>query len=127
MANSALWVIYGLPAVHKDNLYVIPANATGIFLNLVYLGVYFFHAPLSEKVRVAAALCVEIVLVAAVATSTFVFFHTLHSRTEFTGVFLCIIMIVRIVFYAAPLTDMVGNGVGTLAGASQVFLYVWLY
>lgn len=49
--NCMMWTFYGLPFVHPDSLLVITINGTGLFMELIYVTIFFIFA--SSSVRVS--------------------------------------------------------------------------
>lgn len=48
--NCMMWTFYGLPFVHPDSLLVITINGTGLFMELVYVTIFFIFASASVRV-----------------------------------------------------------------------------
>ncbi|WZZ12451.1 hypothetical protein YC2023_105540 [Brassica napus] len=42
--NCMMWSFYGLPFVHPDSLLVVTINGTGLFMELVYVTIFFIFA-----------------------------------------------------------------------------------
>uniref|UniRef100_A0A803KUK8 Uncharacterized protein n=2 Tax=Chenopodium quinoa TaxID=63459 RepID=A0A803KUK8_CHEQI len=66
----------------------------------------------------------EVVFLAALICITLLVFHTHTSRSTFVGIF-CDVF--GIILYGAPLTVMIGNGVGAILAVAQLIFYACYY
>ncbi|RWW32424.1 hypothetical protein BHE74_00058360 [Ensete ventricosum] len=117
--NCMLWIFYGLPFVHPNSLLVITINGIGLAFESVYLTIFLIYS--NAQGRVLAA---EIAFVAVVVVVVLLVAHTYEKRTLIVGI-LCIIF--GTCMYAAPLSVMIPNGLGTLLALSQLILYACYY
>ncbi|CAN8251845.1 unnamed protein product [Cochlearia groenlandica] len=101
--NCMMWTFYGLPFVHPDSLLVITINGTGLFMELVYVSIFFLFASSSVRRKITIAMVVEVIFMAVVIFCTLYFLKTTKQRSMLIGI-LCIIF--NIIMYAAPLTVM---------------------
>ncbi|XP_068652712.1 bidirectional sugar transporter SWEET6b-like [Aristolochia californica] len=101
--NCTLWVFYGLPLVHPNNLLVVTSNCAGFALEAIFLIIYFTFANKKQRRRVALALLIEVAFVAAVISLVLSLAHTHKLRTRIVGI---ICMIINCAMYASPLTIM---------------------
>lgn len=49
--NCAVWVFYGMPFVHPDSLLVVTINGIGLFIELLYVIVFFIYSDWPKRVR----------------------------------------------------------------------------
>ncbi|CAH2043779.1 unnamed protein product [Thlaspi arvense] len=101
--NCMMWTFYGLPFVQPDSLLVITINGTGLFMELVYVTIFFVFASSSVRKKITIAMVVEVIFMAVVIFCTLYFLHTTKQRSMLIGI-LCIVF--NIIMYAAPLTVM---------------------
>ncbi|KAL6618682.1 hypothetical protein ACP70R_033821 [Stipagrostis hirtigluma subsp. patula] len=101
--NCALWVFYGLPAVHPNSILVLTINGAGLAIEVAYLTVYFGYAPRAKRQRLLAVLAGELVFLAAVAAGVLLGAQTHEKRSLIVGS-LCVFF--GTLMYAAPLTIM---------------------
>ncbi|KAG9455673.1 hypothetical protein H6P81_000181 [Aristolochia fimbriata] len=103
LLNCALWIFYGLPFIHPNNLLVVTSNAAGFALEAIFLIIYLCYANKKQRLKVVSVLIFEAVLVAAVATLVLILVHTHKRRTLIVGI---VNLIVNSIMYASPLTIM---------------------
>ncbi|ESQ31631.1 hypothetical protein EUTSA_v10004842mg [Eutrema salsugineum] len=101
--NCMMWTFYGMPFVQPDSLLVITINGTGLFLELVYVSIFFIFATSSVRRKITIAMVIEMIFMAVVIFCTLYFLHTTKQRSMLIGI-LCIIF--NVIMYAAPLTVM---------------------
>ncbi|KFK28013.1 hypothetical protein AALP_AA8G460200 [Arabis alpina] len=101
--NCMMWTFYGLPFVHPDSLLVITINGTGLFMELVYVTIFFIFASASVRKKITIAMVIEVIFMALVVFCTLYFLHTTKQRSMLIGI-LCIVF--NVIMYAAPLTVM---------------------
>ncbi|XP_021723658.1 bidirectional sugar transporter SWEET6b-like [Chenopodium quinoa] len=98
-----LWVFYSMPFVHPHSIPVTTVNCIGLFLNVVYVIVYWIYTVNSKRNEIKECLSAELGVLLFLASVTLLAFHNQTTRSNFLGVF-CDIF--GIVFYGAPLTAM---------------------
>ncbi|KAL3833167.1 hypothetical protein ACJIZ3_007903 [Penstemon smallii] len=102
MMNCMFWVLYGLPIVHPDSTLVITINGIGLFLEFIYLTIFFaFTNKKTNKRIIVTGVLVELVALAAVAFMTLLCFNTHEKRSMFVGI-VCVVF--GIIMYGSPLT-----------------------
>ncbi|XP_010459386.1 PREDICTED: bidirectional sugar transporter SWEET5-like [Camelina sativa] len=101
--NCMMWTFYGLPFVQPDSLLVITINGTGLFMELVYVTIFFIFATSPIRRRITIAMVIEVIFMTVVIFCTLYFLHTTKQRSMLIGI-LCIVF--NVVMYAAPLTVM---------------------
>ncbi|KAK4488495.1 hypothetical protein RD792_004259 [Penstemon davidsonii] len=101
MMNCMFWVFYGLPIVHPDSTLVITINGIGLFLELLYLTIFFAFTNKKNKRIIVTGVLVELVALAAVVFITLLCFNTHEKRSMFVGI-VCVVF--GIIMYGSPLT-----------------------
>ncbi|KAK2971099.1 hypothetical protein RJ640_005246 [Escallonia rubra] len=101
--NCAMWVLYGLPAVHPDSLLVVTINGTGFVIELLYVTIFIVYSNWGKRKKIGIALLVELIFMLIVTFITLHFFHDTKSRSMVVGI-LCVIF--NIIMYTSPLTVM---------------------
>ncbi|EOA14365.1 hypothetical protein CARUB_v10027550mg [Capsella rubella] len=101
--NCMMWTFYGLPFVQPDSLLVITINGTGLFMELVYVTIFFIFATSPVRRKITIAMVIEVIFMVVVIFCTLYFLHTTKQRSMLIGI-LCIIF--NVIMYAAPLTVM---------------------
>ncbi|CAH8280608.1 unnamed protein product [Arabidopsis lyrata] len=101
--NCMMWTFYGLPFVQPDSLLVITINGTGLFMELVYVTIFFVFATSPVRRKITIAMVIEVIFMAVVIFCTMYFLHTTKQRSMLIGI-LCIVF--NVIMYAAPLTVM---------------------
>ncbi|KAL9239594.1 hypothetical protein vseg_013903 [Gypsophila vaccaria] len=101
--NCAMWVLYGLPFVHLDNILVATINGIGLGIEIIYISIFFFYSNWGKRKRITIALVVEVVFFLVVLLVTIKALHTIKIRTIFVGA-LCVAF--NIIMYFSPLTVM---------------------
>ncbi|CAE6255571.1 unnamed protein product [Arabidopsis arenosa] len=101
--NCMMWTFYGLPFVQPDSLLVITINGTGLFMELVYVTIFFVFATSSVRRKITIAMVIEVIFMAVVIFCTMYFLHTTKQRSMLIGI-LCIVF--NVIMYASPLTVM---------------------
>ncbi|GMH05530.1 hypothetical protein Nepgr_007370 [Nepenthes gracilis] len=118
--NCLLWIFYGLPIVHPNSTLVITINTIGLVLELIYTAIYFAYTDKKKRMQIVAFMLVELLVIAIIAAISLKALHTHTARSNVVGAF-CVVF--GVVMYSSPLTVMIGNGLGALAGAVQLILY----
>ncbi|XP_034207302.1 bidirectional sugar transporter SWEET5-like [Prunus dulcis] len=103
LLNCALWSFYGLPIVHPDNLLVVTINGTGLFIEFIYIAIFFVFSPGKKRRNIIIALLVEVVFFAVVVFITLHFFHDTKGRSMIIGI---LSIVFNIIMYNSPLTVM---------------------
>ncbi|KAL9264650.1 Bidirectional sugar transporter SWEET5-like protein [Drosera capensis] len=101
--NCAMWVFYGMPFVHPDSLLVVTINGFGLFIEAVYIAIFFTYSKWSKKRRMIVVLLVEIIFFVGVMLITLNVFHTTKARSNLVGA-LCVAF--NVIMYTSPLTVM---------------------
>ncbi|KAF8088026.1 hypothetical protein N665_0557s0026 [Sinapis alba] len=101
--NCMMWTFYGLPFVHPDSLLVVTINGTGLFMELVYVTIFFIFATSPIRRKITISMVVEVVFMAVVIFCTLYFLHTTKQRSMLIGI-MCIVF--NVIMYASPLTVM---------------------
>ncbi|KAF3505300.1 hypothetical protein F2Q69_00040048, partial [Brassica cretica] len=122
--NCMMWSFYGFPFVHPDSLLVITINGTGLFMELVYVTIFFIFATSAIRRKITIAMVAEMIFMAAMIFCTLYFLHTTKQRSMLIGI-MCIVF--NVIMYASPLTVMIPNGLGSLSGLVQLILYATYY
>ncbi|KAL8471387.1 hypothetical protein ACS0TY_028877 [Phlomoides rotata] len=100
--NCLIWILYGLPMVHPDSTLIITINSFGVFIQSVYIAIFFVYTKKNKYKRsIALLLLVGAAFVAIIATITLLCFHTTASRTMLVGIICGIFLIFM---YASPLS-----------------------
>ncbi|KAF3506243.1 hypothetical protein F2Q69_00005098 [Brassica cretica] len=98
-----MWTFYGLPFVQPDSLLVITINGTGLFMELVYVTIFFIFATSPIRRKITIAMMIEVIFMAVVIFCTLYFLPTTKQRSMLIGI-LCIVF--NVIMYASPLTVM---------------------
>ncbi|KAL0721276.1 hypothetical protein Bca4012_035875 [Brassica carinata] len=122
--NCMMWTFYGLPFVQPDSLLVITINGTGLFMELVYVTIFFIFAASPIRRKITIAMMIEVIFMAVVIFCTLYFLPTTKQRSMLIGI-LCIVF--NVIMYASPLTVMIPNGLGSISGIVQLILYATYY
>ncbi|XP_010678743.2 bidirectional sugar transporter SWEET5 [Beta vulgaris subsp. vulgaris] len=101
--NCAMWILYGLPFVHPNNILVATINGIGLFIELVYVIIFLIYSDGLKRRKITIALFIEAIFFVVVLLITRYVFHSTDHRTIFVGV-LCVIF--NIMMYFSPLTVM---------------------
>ncbi|XP_058091684.1 bidirectional sugar transporter SWEET6b-like [Magnolia sinica] len=101
--NCMLWVFYGLPFVKPNSILVVTINGVGLFLEIIYLAVYFIYTTRRQRLYVLKFMAAELVLMVIVVTVTLTCAHTHTKRTLIVGILACIF---NACMYASPLSVM---------------------
>ncbi|XP_057511351.1 bidirectional sugar transporter SWEET4-like isoform X2 [Actinidia eriantha] len=124
LINCGLWMLYGLPMVHPHSFLVITINASGMVVELAYLLLFLRYSDRRAKVQVLVLMLVELVVIVGVAFLALTLAHTTKLRSTIVG---SVAMLGNVIMYAAPLSVMAPNGLGTLFGLVQLILYATFY
>ncbi|KAH6792119.1 hypothetical protein C2S52_002596 [Perilla frutescens var. hirtella] len=104
MMNCMLWIFYGLPIVHPDSTLVITINSFGLFMEIVFLSIFFIYTSKNKNRPIIFMFVVgELAFLAAIVVITLLCFDTHTKRSMFTGI-LCDIF--GIIMYASPLSNL---------------------
>ncbi|GMI76601.1 VEGETATIVE CELL EXPRESSED1 [Hibiscus trionum] len=101
--NCMMWIFYGLPIVHPDSTLIITINGIGLFIELVYITIFFVFSDNRKRKRILLYIVIEAVFMAAVVVITLMVFKTTKRRSMFVGI---LAMIFNIGMYVSPLTVM---------------------
>lgn len=101
--NCAMWVLYGMPFVHPDSLLVVTINGVGLFIEFVYVSIFFIYSPWPKRKKILIVLLVEAIFFVVVLLITLLGFHTTTARSNIIGI-ICIVF--NIAMYTSPLTVM---------------------
>ncbi|CAG7860359.1 hypothetical protein BRARA_I00707 [Brassica rapa] len=101
--NCMMWSFYGLPFVHPDSLLVVTINGTGLFMELVYVTIFFIFATSAIRRKITIAMVVELIFMSVVIFCTLYCLHTTKQRSMLIGI-MCIVF--NVIMYASPLTVM---------------------
>ncbi|XP_058079871.1 bidirectional sugar transporter SWEET6b-like [Magnolia sinica] len=101
--NCMLWVFYGRPCAKPNNILVATVNGVGLFLEIIYLTIYFIYTREKQRLYVLKFMAVELVLMVIVVTVTLTCVHTHTKRTLIVGILACIF---NAYMYASPLSVM---------------------
>ncbi|KAK9669420.1 hypothetical protein RND81_13G128500 [Saponaria officinalis] len=101
--NCAMWVLYGLPFVHPNNLLVVTINGIGLGIEIIYVSIFFIYSSWGKRKKIALALLVEIAFFLVVFFVTTEALHTIKARTILVGA-LCVAF--NVIMYFSPLTVM---------------------
>ncbi|XP_074278987.1 bidirectional sugar transporter SWEET5-like [Silene latifolia] len=101
--NCAMWVLYGLPFVHPNNILVVTINGIGLGIEIIYVSIFFIYSTWGKRKRIAIALVIELIFFLVVLFITMKAIHTIKIRTIFVGA-LCVAF--NVIMYFSPLTVM---------------------
>ncbi|KAJ8449118.1 hypothetical protein Cgig2_004173 [Carnegiea gigantea] len=101
--NCAMWVLYGLPFVHPNNILVVTINGTGLCIEFVYVSIFFIFSDWNKRKKIIIYLIVEAIFFLVVLIVTVYFIKTIKIRTIFVGA-LCVAF--NVIMYFSPLTVM---------------------
>ncbi|KAK4768981.1 hypothetical protein SAY86_027131 [Trapa natans] len=125
LMNCMAWVLYGVPWVTSDSTLVVTINGSGTIIELVYVGLFlFFCCDRRKRIRMLAVLAVELAFIAILSSLVLTEVHTHNQRSKMVGI-ICILF--SIMMYAASLSVMVPNGIGSFFGLVQLILYATYY
>lgn len=101
--NCKLWVLYGPPFVHPDNLFLIISNGIGCLISLVYLLLFAIYSKsLNYRRNVISYMILEVIFVGVVAT-VLNLAHDIKLCSQMVGV---LAMISHLGLYATELPSM---------------------
>jgi Sugar efflux transporter for intercellular exchange len=46
-----MWVVYGVPFVHPNSVLVLTINGIGLFMEALYIAIFFAYSPRSLRVN----------------------------------------------------------------------------
>uniref|UniRef100_A0A3Q7FT16 Bidirectional sugar transporter SWEET n=1 Tax=Solanum lycopersicum TaxID=4081 RepID=A0A3Q7FT16_SOLLC len=104
--NCAVWVFYGMPFVHPDSLLVVTINGIGLFIEFLYIIVFYIYSDGPKRYlqkKISIFLGVEIILFAILVFVTLTFLHGTKKRSMLVGI---LAVIMNVAMYASPLTVM---------------------
>ncbi|KAL6010998.1 hypothetical protein ACLOJK_001442 [Asimina triloba] len=101
--NCMLWIFYGLPFVHPNSTLVVTINAVGLFLEIVYLSIFFIFATKKQRLYVLKFLAGEVLLMILIVALVLSLAHTTKLRTFVAGIFAAIF---NVYMYGSPLSIM---------------------
>ncbi|KAK4735410.1 hypothetical protein R3W88_009671 [Solanum pinnatisectum] len=101
--NCAVWVFYGMPFVHPDSLLVVTINGIGLFIEFLYIIVFFIYSDGPKRKKLSIYLGVEIILFVILVFVTLTFLHGTKNRSMLVGI---LAVIMNVAMYASPLTVM---------------------
>ncbi|GAB2248994.1 hypothetical protein Droror1_Dr00012353 [Drosera rotundifolia] len=101
--NCFLWVFYGMPFVHPHSMLVQTINGFGIFIEAIYISIFFIYSNWPKRRKILLWLLGEAVMFVAIVLSTLLAVHGTKKRTIIAGTF-CVIL--NVIMYASPLTVM---------------------
>ncbi|KAJ4973954.1 hypothetical protein NE237_007128 [Protea cynaroides] len=116
--NCMLWVFYGLPLVHPDSILVVTINSIGLFLEMIYVIIYFIYAPVKERTKVVVVFFLELLLLGVVVVVTLLCFHDTIKRSLLVG---SIAVVFTALMYSSPLL-MMGKVIKTKSVEYMPFL-----
>ncbi|KAB2037456.1 hypothetical protein ERO13_D03G069900v2 [Gossypium hirsutum] len=102
LLNCLLSAWYGLPFVSKNNLLVSTINGTGAGIETIYVLIFIFYAPQTEKARILGLFACVLTVFSAVALISLFALHG-NGRKLFCGLAATIF---SIIMYASPLSIM---------------------
>ncbi|KAL0789370.1 hypothetical protein Bca101_005616 [Brassica carinata] len=88
---------------HTNSLLVITINGTGLFMELVYVTIFFIFATSPIRRKITIAMMIEVIFMAVAIFCTLYFLPTTKQRSMLIGI-LCIVF--NVIMYASPLTVM---------------------
>ncbi|KAJ4749501.1 Bidirectional sugar transporter SWEET [Rhynchospora pubera] len=103
LLNCMLWVVYGVPFVHPNSMLVLTINGIGIFIEALYICIFFAFAPRRLRLKILSILAAELLFVGVVLGGVLGGAHTHDKRTQIVGI-LCVIF--GTAMYASPLSIM---------------------
>ncbi|PRQ58519.1 putative SWEET sugar transporter [Rosa chinensis] len=68
--NCLFWCYYGLPFVNPNSILVVTINGIGLFIELIYLIIFFYYAAAKGRKRVATYFICELILFGALVAAT---------------------------------------------------------
>ncbi|KAL9243156.1 hypothetical protein vseg_017080 [Gypsophila vaccaria] len=101
--NCAMWVLYGLPFVHPNNILVVTINGIGLGIEIIYVSIFFAYSSWGKRKKIIIAVLIEIAFFLVVFFITTKALHTIKTRTIFVGA-LCVAF--NVIMYFSPLTVM---------------------
>ncbi|XP_052182008.1 bidirectional sugar transporter SWEET5 [Diospyros lotus] len=101
--NCAMWVFYGLPFIHPDNLLVLTINGAGLIIELIYVFVFLSFSAWPLRRKIIIALVIEAIFFVGLACITLTILHTTKTRSKLVGGFG---VFFNIIMYISPLTVM---------------------
>ncbi|XP_077226880.1 bidirectional sugar transporter SWEET4-like isoform X2 [Tasmannia lanceolata] len=124
LLNCMLWVLYGLPSVHPHSMLVISINGSGCAIELFFVFFFLFYSDGRKRMKVFVIFLTEVAFVGVVAGLVLTLAHTFECRSLVVGT-ICIFF--GTLMYAAPLSVMIPNSLGTLFSVGQLILYAAFY
>ncbi|KAJ4956659.1 hypothetical protein NE237_013442 [Protea cynaroides] len=124
LLNCMLWIVYALPWVHPHSVLVLTINGTGFLIELTFVFLFILYSDGKKRLKVIVMLLVEIAFVALITVLVMTLAHTFAARSLVVG---SISVFFGTLMYAAPLSVMIPNGLGTLFGLAQLVLYATFY
>ncbi|CAA0843251.1 Bidirectional sugar transporter SWEET7 [Striga hermonthica] len=103
LANCGLWALYGMPMVHPHSTLVVTINGLGLFIEIVFLSLFFVFSDLKKRLRVMIVVVAVCVCLAVLALLVLILAPTTQLRSTVVG---SIAMAANILMYASPLSVM---------------------
>ncbi|XVF53440.1 hypothetical protein PTKIN_Ptkin05aG0099600 [Pterospermum kingtungense] len=102
LSNCLLYTWYGLPVVSYrwENFPVITINGLGIILELSFIFIYLWFAPIRGKIKAGVIATIVILVFSVTAIISAFLFHDHHHRKVFVGI---VGLVSSVSMYAAPL------------------------
>ncbi|XP_010521381.1 PREDICTED: bidirectional sugar transporter SWEET3 [Tarenaya hassleriana] len=102
LLNCLIYTWYGLPVVSHlwENFLVVTINGIGIFLQSIFILIYFWFASLKGKIRVCATFVPVMVAFAVTAAVSTAVFHDHHHRKIYVG---SVGLVASVAMYGSPL------------------------
>ncbi|KAI9174012.1 hypothetical protein LWI28_010318 [Acer negundo] len=124
LINCMVWVLFGLPMVHPHSILVVTINGTGTAIEFVYIALFLFYSDKKKRLKVFLGVLVELIFIVVVTFLVLTLLHTTKQRSLVVGI-ICILF--NVMMYAAPLSVMIPNGLGTMFSLAQLLLYGCYY
>ncbi|KAJ4950055.1 hypothetical protein NE237_026887 [Protea cynaroides] len=124
LMNCMVWLLYGIPLVHPHSMAMLTINGSGFLMELTYVLLFLLYSNRRTRFSVVLMVLIEFAFVAVVAVLVLTLAHTIEHRSLVVG---SIGVFFGILMYAAPLTILIPNSLGTLLGLVQLILYAKYY
>ncbi|KAE8694558.1 Bidirectional sugar transporter SWEET4 [Hibiscus syriacus] len=128
-----MWVFYGLPIVHPDSTLIITINAIGLFIETVYVTIFFIYSNKRSESMFVGILCVVFNIGMYVSPLTVMSMVIKTKSVKYMPFTLSLFNVLNGIvwmIYALLKFDinvLIPNGLGSLSGMIQLILYAWFY
>ncbi|KAM5554826.1 hypothetical protein ABKV19_022979 [Rosa sericea] len=107
--NCLFWCYYGLPFVNPNSILVVTINGIGLFIELIYLIIFFYYAAAKGRKRVVTYFICELTLFGALVAATMLAIpeHKMVMNRRLRAVIVGVICdFFNVLMYGSPLFNL---------------------